>query len=283
MFPLLLNVETFHDHLASLSDSEIEQSLRIIDLGSIERFASDHLAQARLVTPSQTQFPEPPKGRLPSVEALEQLFARLDIQEHHHIVVYDDEGSGWAGRFIWILDECGFDKYSVLDGGILAWKAAGYATEQGEVDFTSIPSFEPRGIAPSHRFSASHETIEAGLAEQIHHIWDARGPQEYTGEKVNAARGGHIPGAINFNWTDAMDKDKHLILRPLDELKSELATLGIDGSKPIITHCQTHHRSGLTYLIAKLLGYSVQAYPGSWSEWGNLEHAPIVAGDQPNA
>ncbi|MBT3564150.1 MAG: sulfurtransferase, partial [Gammaproteobacteria bacterium] len=37
----------------------------------------------------------------------------------------------------------------------------------------------------------------------------------------------------------------------------------------------THHRSGLTYLIGKSLGYDIKAYPGSWSEWGNHPDTPI--------
>lgn len=89
-------------------------------------------------------------------------------------------------------------------------------------------------------------------------------------------RAGHIPGAINYEWTQAMDPGRHYRLKPLNKLKSELAALGITADKKIITHCQSHHRSGLTYLVAKLLGFSdVKAYPGSWCEWGNRDDTPI--------
>jgi len=55
-----------------------------------------------------------------------------------------------------------------------------------------------------------------------------------------------------------------------------LAELGIAGDKTIVTHCQTHHRSGFTYLVGKLLGFPrLKAYPGSWSEWGNTLDTPI--------
>ncbi|MDG1207545.1 MAG: sulfurtransferase, partial [Pseudomonadales bacterium] len=40
-------------------------------------------------------------------------------------------------------------------------------------------------------------------------------------------------------------------------------------------HCQTHHRSGLTYLIGKILGFDIRAYDGSWAEWGNDPTTPI--------
>ncbi|MEB0151270.1 sulfurtransferase, partial [Pseudomonas sp. CCC2.2] len=41
-------------------------------------------------------------------------------------------------------------------------------------------------------------------------------------------------------------------------------------------HCQTHHRSGFTYLVAKALGYPrVKGYAGSWGEWGNHPDTPV--------
>src|SRR3990167_5839730 len=99
---------------------------------------------------------------------------------------------------------------------------------------------------------------------------------EYRGEKSFAARGGHIPGAINYEWTRAMDQSRQLRLRPLDQIDRELNILGLDKNKPLVTHCQTHHRSGLTYLVAKLLGFQdVKAYAGSWGEWGNRPDTPI--------
>jgi len=55
--------------------------------------------------------------------------------------------------------------------------------------------------------------------------------------------------------------------------------LGLSKDKQIATHCQSHHRSSFTYMVAKILGYKhIRGYDGSWSEWGNLEHTPIELG-----
>ena len=73
-----------------------------------------------------------------------------------------------------------------------------------------------------------------------------------------------------------MDKERCLRIPKLCDIQATLNALGLTQDKEIVTHCQTHHRSGYTYLLAKILGYTtVKAYPGSWSEWGNDLNTPI--------
>ena len=89
-----------------------------------------------------------------------------------------------------------------------------------------------------------------------------------------AQKAGHIPGAVNFEWTAGMDPQRAMRMR-LD-IQQQLTALGITADKEIITHCQTHHRSGFTYLVAKALGYPrLKAYAGSWGEWGNHPDTPV--------
>ena len=97
-----------------------------------------------------------------------------------------------------------------------------------------------------------------------------------------AAKSGHIPGAVNFEWTAGMDKARQLRIRT--DMPQILEDLGITRDKEIITHCQTHHRSGFTYLVAKSLGYPrVKGYAGSWGEWGNHPDTPVeIQGSKDN-
>ena len=65
-------------------------------------------------------------------------------------------------------------------------------------------------------------------------------------------------------------------LRIRKDMPQILEQLGISKDKEVVTHCQTHHRSGFTYLVAKHLGYPrVKAYAGSWGEWGNHPDTPV--------
>lgn len=248
-----------------------QEDLLIIDLCNPQIYQQLHIPGAINVSPGQlVAGTQPATGKLPSVEQLEALFGQLGYTGKEHIVVYDDEGGGWAGRFIWTLDVIGHKHYSYLNGGLHAWVKENRAV-QSKAD-TPQPTKVSLNIDNS--VIASKDQIIERLDDPETRIWDARSPEEYRGEKVFAQRGGHIPGAINFEWTRAMDPAKNFRIR--EGVETELAELGLTRDKKIITHCQTHHRSGFTYLVGKVLGFKeIQAYDGSWSEWGNLKDTPV--------
>ncbi|MGH8485743.1 MAG: rhodanese-like domain-containing protein, partial [Pseudomonas sp.] len=121
---------------------------------------------------------------------------------------------------------------------------------------------------------ASSDYLHSRLGAADLAIWDARSPAEFSGAKVLAAKGGHVPGAVNFEWTAGMDLNNQQRIRK--DMPEILEKLGISKDKEVVTHCQTHHRSGFTYLVAKALGYPrVKAYAGSWGEWGNHPDTPV--------
>jgi thiosulfate/3-mercaptopyruvate sulfurtransferase len=245
--------------------------LILVDLCSATRYTAGHIPGARWVEPKDTQQGQAPApGLLPSQSQLENLFAELGHNPDAVYVVYDDEGGGWAGRFIWLLDVIGHTRYHYLNGGLNAWLA-----EQRELSQV-VPAKQHTVVALTLQQSpsASWQYLLSRLGAADLAIWDARSAAEYRGEKVLAAKAGHIPGAVNFDWTLAMDPAHSLRIRP--DMQQILLDLGITPDKELITHCQTHHRSGLTYLIAKALGYPrVKAYAGSWGEWGNHPDTPV--------
>lgn len=256
---------------SDLKDRLDAPELILVDLTSSARYDAGHIPGARFVDPKRTQLGQPPApGLLPSHTDLQTLFGELGHNADAVYVVYDDEGGGWAGRFIWLLDVIGHGNYHYVDGGLLSWQAEGFPLS------TDVP--QPAGAAVELKLhdepTATREYLQSRLGAADLAIWDARGPTEYSGEKVVAAKGGHIPGAINFEWTAGMDKERNLRIR--EDIAEILDSLGITADKEVITHCQTHHRSGFTYLVAKALGYPrVKGYAGSWGEWGNHPDTPV--------
>ncbi len=242
----------------------------IVDLSSEENYRRGHIPGAAHVPPQMLLCNRPPApGRIAPVEQLNRLFTYLGLTPDTHVVVYDDEGGGWAGRFIWTLDTIGHKHYSYLNGGLHAWLGDDLPVTR-EVEDPNTHEVEVE-IDPEHLVEIPD--IMQGLENQSVQIWDARGPQEYRGEKILAQKAGHIPGAINVEWTELMDRDHGLRIRK--DAREYLAAKGLTGDKPIITHCQSHHRSGFTYLVGKSLGFDMKGYHGSWSEWGNHPDTPV--------
>lgn len=268
--PLALLIEP--GPLAAYLDS-ISNPPLILDVSSAATFAKHHLPGAIHIAPKELQCASPPTpGKLPSETQLQALFSRVGLSQDRHVVVYDDEGGGWAGRLIWTLDVLGYSNYSYLNGGIHAWLAAGHSVES----IVQAPQPCDFSVQIDRSVIAEIDDILPRLGDSDVGVWDARSPEEYNGTKLLAKRGGHIPGAVNIDWLELIDKAQAFRLVDLESLQQRLNTLGLSSDKEIITHCQTHHRSGLSYLVMKILGYPrIKGYHGSWSEWGNRDDTPI--------
>ena len=116
---------------------------------------------------------------------------------------------------------------------------------------------------------------------QYSKLVDIRSADEYSGKIFAPAgvpeltlRAGHIPGASNVPWGQAVKEDG--TFKSAEDLKKIYASAGVDGSKPIITYCRIGERSSHTWFaLSKILGYNVKNYDGSWTEYGNSVGLPI--------
>ena len=267
MIPLVIEPKALAELLV---DSPERSKYLIVDLCRDENYQRHHIPGAVHISPSElVSGVKPAVGKLPPIARLESLFSRIGYEPGKHIIAYDDEGGGWAGRFIWTLDVIGHRESSYLNGGLIAW------TEDQLPLTTDVPVTPETHVSLTihQEFIAEKEEVLASLNDADTQIWDARSPEEYMGTKVVAARGGHIPGAINMDWLELMDRQRGLRIR--QDIEDLVTAKGFGSSSKIITHCQTHHRSGLTYLVGKMLDLNIKAYHGSWSEWGNDSDTPI--------
>lgn len=246
--------------------------LRIVDMATDPQdYRKGHIPGAVYLHVNDSRIAVPSGGfRLPTAEEAAKLFGALGITPGTHVVAYDEAGGLNASRLFFTLDVFGHSKVSVLDGGVQAWRRAGFLLTP------ETPKVTPTTYAVALRPErvASAEWVRDRLKDPQVCVLDTRSPAEYEGKDVRAKQGGHIPGAVNIEWTQNLRPDG--TFKPLEELRAMYKAKGVTPEKTVVTYCQTHHRAAHTYLVLRLLGYPrVVGYDRSWSEWGNRANLPV--------
>jgi thiosulfate/3-mercaptopyruvate sulfurtransferase len=202
-----------------------------------------------------------------------ERMATLGIGGDTFVIGYDAEGGHHAAR-LWLgLRRYGHDRVAIMEGGIQKWVREGRPTEPGEVRVERA-AFTPR---PREGVIASKEDVLAAVRTGDPWLLDVRREGEFTGEEKRAARGGHIPGAVNVLWKDALKDD--WTLKDPDELEELYTNAGFNPDTATITYCQGGVRAAFTHALLTALGHDdVRTYDGSWEEWGNDPSLPIITG-----
>lgn len=214
------------------------------------------------------------------------LMESKGISNDTEVIFYGDKSNWWAAYALWFFKYNGHENVRLMNGGRQKWVAE-------EKNLTSETVNHSKG---SYSVPYRDQSIRAYSSDILQHIIktqsgqgalvDVRSPQEFSGEKLHmpdypqegAQRGGHVPGAQNIPWAQAVQDDG--TFKSADELAKLYSDKGVQGDKDIIAYCRIAERSSHTWFVLKyLLGYpKVRNYDGSWTEWGNIVGVPIEQG-----
>jgi thiosulfate/3-mercaptopyruvate sulfurtransferase len=249
----------------------------ILDARPQENYDAEHVKGAVLADWKAFVNPDKNGLMLEDVSVLQERARALGISGDRHVVIYADWGSqaSNAGRLFWTLEYLGHGKVHLLNGGFEGLKGAGIetasaATTPAAGDFTVT-------LRPEIRATIAEVTEVSSTRPDNVLLLDTRTPEEWEGDNLRGnPRGGHVPGAVHYEWTRAFTGGDEPVLRPAAELRAELEALGVVDGKLLIPYCQSGVRSAFIYTLTRHLGYTrIKNYDGSMWEWSRDESKPL--------
>lgn len=212
---LLWSVEDLHDRLS-------DASVRVVDTRPIHEYVEGHIPGAIHldvygISLADTR-PEP-------FAAFMAMFAYLlgsrGIGSDRSIVFYENDSGMKAARGFWICEYHGHKNVHVLDGGLDAWREAGYDVSQ----MCEVVESETFDSDPQTQLNIGYQEIVDHLSRDTFVPLDTRSEGEHYGTTVRAARGGAIPGAVHVEYVNNLDENGKF--KAADELRTMYQRAGV--------------------------------------------------------
>ena len=227
-----------------------------------------------------TQLEDQVRRDIPDQASWEALLSQSEISADDMLIFYGDNHNWFAAFAYWIAKMYGHDNVRLMNGGRKKW----------ELEKREMTTEEPKPTAAQYKSKGFNKELRAmqpdvakALGQGNNALVDVRSPAEFTGEVLappglqeTAQRGGHVPGAKNIPWMQAVNEADGTF-KSADELKERYQREGITPDKAVIAYCRIGERSSHTWFaLHELLGYpNVKNYDGSWTEWGSMVGTPI--------
>ncbi len=261
-----------------------EKGIVVLHVGDKAEYDREHLPKARHFDP-RTIYPTPAAGeltlQLPSDADLESRLEALGIGDDTPVLVY--MGKDWVSpttRLVFTLDYAGLGGQTfVMDGGLPAWKAAGLPVT---AEVPPAPAPASLTLKPRPSSVADLAMVRSVAGTPGHVIIDARAADFYTGQNTGngrIARPGHVAGAASAPYTSFVTEDGRF--KSMGDVKALLESVGATPGTKIITYCHIGQQATVPWFLARILGYDVRLFDGSYEEWSRDASAPVNTGSKP--
>ena len=272
---VLVDTQWIDDHLN-------DEGLRIVevDYDPIANYELGHIPGSVLVE-WKADINDPITRNILSKQAFEELLQRIGVDNDTTVALYGDFNNWFAAFAFWVFKYYGFNDVRLINGGRKKWLLEDRPITK-EIQSNLNGNYKVAKEEPDKNIRVYLDYVKNTLGTKS--LVDVRSPKEFTGEITappeypteHAQRGGHIPGATNIPWSQAVN-DNDGTFKSVVELRTLYESKGITPDKEIIAYCRIGERSSHTWFVLKyLLGYpDVKNYDGSWTEWGNLIANPI--------
>lgn len=212
--------------------------------------------------------------------AVASAFAAVGIDGTRPAVFYEEATGMISPRALWFHELLGMSGGAILDGGIAAWREAGFPVAPGAGANAIVDAALPKGPRPAcaqRRLVADLDEVRAADGTAVV-ILDVRRPTEHTGAFVHpcCARAGRIPGSVLLFWEDVLDQGRY---RAPDDLAARFREAGLRPDQEIITYCHRGARAATVFYALKRAGFTYpRVFVGSWHEWASRADLPAALG-----
>ena len=271
--------------LKALEQSPPAAGLRIVDVREAEAYKLQHLPGA-VSAPyfSRWRGAASNPGLVPPMKDLTALVQELGLTPEMHVaLVYtgvDSTDFATAARAYWTLKSLGAKNLSILNGGLNAWRAAGFPVSDQPVKVprsTWQPQFNPEWLAP-------RDQVRQLIGQPGTVLIDSRPAPFFQGRiKNEAARArGTLPGAINLD-SDLYFELGSAVLLDKASLQTEADAAAIQPGDTVVSFCNAGHWSATDWFVrSEILGEkNVKLYPGSVIDWSQAP-APLPMVNEPS-
>ena len=256
-----------------LNDNLKDPDLVILYTGFVIKadYDKEHIEGSRFLWPDWLAF-DKPEGSMyaPDEKAATKVLQDLGINKNSKIVIcHRGSDVTIAARMFMTLEHFGLrGKVSFLNGGIEAWKKAGYSV-------TSKPAEFKKGnfVATNNGLLVNKEYVLNALNTKLSEVVDARAKRWYDGDPTGNPRDGHISGAKNIPYPDMVDSTNSI--KPVSILEKNFTAVVPDKNKEVVVYCFIGQTACVDYLVGRSLGYTMKVYDGSMQEWSRIPELPM--------
>jgi thiosulfate/3-mercaptopyruvate sulfurtransferase len=264
-----------------VKDHHLDPNVRIaeVDYDPTANYNQGHVPNAVLFD-WKKDINDPVKRDILSRAQLEELFGRNGISNGTTLVLYGDFNNWFAAFAFWVFKYYGVKDVRLMNGGRKKWIEEDKPLTK---DVPTVPRAEFKVSNPDESIRVYLDDVRKAVGSGSVVLVDVRSPKEFSGEILappeypteHAQRGGHIPGARNIPWAQAVNDNG--TFKSVEELENLYHPKGVTPDREVIAYCRIGERSSHSWFVLKyLLGYpDVRNYDGSWTEWGNLVRSPI--------